>query len=164
MHWSKQEQNILLRWIVLTPPCPLRPCLLLKWRSSRRISSSLPSRWPWSPTSVTMPVLWVATGCPRSRRLPLRAESVLVLPTKDAMLYCGERNFEVLGFYIASTILTDLQWCWFSRYCIGCEDLMQCCWFNNSLFLLMLNVWAISLDLLPFGFLVTDWVIFPVWA
>ena len=56
---------------------------------------------------MTMPVLWVATGCLRSRRLPLRAESVLVLPTKDAMLYCGERNFEVLGFYIASTILTD---------------------------------------------------------
>jgi hypothetical protein len=41
---------------------------------------------------VTMPVLWVVTGCPRSRRLPLRSESVPV-PTKECyMLYWGDKK------------------------------------------------------------------------
>lgn len=145
LHWSKQEQNILLRRTVLTPPCPRRPCLLLKWRSSRQISSSLLSRLPWSPTSVTMPVLWVVTGCPRSRRLPLRSESVPV-PTKECyMLYWGDKK------------LWSIRVLYSIYYVYG-----TCCSVAGltAVFLLMKNVWAISFDLLLLFLEVTDWVIF----
>lgn len=58
----------LARRTVSTPCSLLRPCSPLKLRSWSLSSSSLQSRWPWSPSSGTTPASSVATGCPRSRR------------------------------------------------------------------------------------------------